>query len=112
MTISPQLQILFGHQREVIPKIINYSNLFLRTVYHMKDECTIPEIGKCFVENYLMTLPTNKTVGPDRVCSRILRITAPLIAPTVTRILPMQWKLSRICLCIKAVVSLIKTSIV
>lgn len=79
---------------------------FLANHLSHEDKYTIPEIDKNFVENYLMTLPTDKAVGLDGVCSRILRVSATVIAPAVTRILnlsiksgtfPMQWKIARIC---------------
>ena len=86
----------------------NYQLLesFLATHLSHEDKYMIPGIDQCFVENYLTKLPTNKAVGLDRVCSRILRVVAPVIAPSVTRILnlniksgifPWQWKISRIC---------------
>ncbi len=86
----------------------NYQLLesFLATHLSHEDKYMIPGIDECFVENYLTKLPTNKAVGLDGICSRILRVAAPVIAPSVTRILnfsiksgifPSQCKISRIC---------------
>jgi hypothetical protein len=51
------------------------------------EQCHIPQVDCCTVERELKKLSPNKAVGLDGISSKLLSISANIIAPSITKIL-------------------------
>ena len=94
--------------RKLLPDVPFDTSKLSNFVRSWKDESaafSIPPITEADVVGYLLKIDSNKSTGVDGISSRMLKLAAPIIAPSITKLInlsfslnvfPSRWKTAKV----------------
>ena len=94
--------------RKLLPDVPFDTSKLSNFVRSRKDESAafpIPPIAEADVFGYLLKIDSNKSTGVDGISSRMLKLAAPIIAPSITKLInlsfslnvfPSRWKTAKV----------------
>ena len=80
--------------RKLLPDVPFDTSKLSNFVRSRKDESaafSIPPIAEADVVGYLLKIDSNKSTGGDGVSSRMLKLAAPIIAPSITKLINLSF---------------------
>ena len=83
--------------RKLLPDVPFDTSKLSNFVRSRKDESaafSIPPIAEADVVGYLLKIDSNKSTGVDDITSRMLKLAAPIIAPSITNLIKLSFSLN------------------